>query len=144
MCAQRDLMTMKGDRYMEKRYKALRTLSTVYKVLAWIALVVGVLVGLGILTLSIIGVRPLTVYGSRFARGLYFPFGILQGGIVAGIVGFLVALLASAFYFLVLYAVSELVFVLLSIEENTRETAYYLRGEGSLSDSTDTGVPLNG
>ena len=129
---------------MEKRYKALRALSTVYRVLAWIALVVGVLVGLGILTLSIIGVRPLTAYRTRLTPMFYFPFGILQGGIVAGIVGFLVALLASGFYFLLLYAVSEMIFLVLSIEENTRETAYYLRGEGSLSDSTDTGVPLNG
>ena len=129
---------------MEKRYKALRALSTVYRVLAWIALVVGVLASLGILTLSIIGVRPLTLYRTRLTPMFSFPFGLLQGGLVAGIVGFLVTLLASGFYFLFLYAVSEVILVVLSVEENTRETAYYLRGEGSLGDSTDTGVPLNG
>jgi len=130
---------------MERRYRALRTLSTVYRVFAWIALVLGILAGLAILTLGVIGIggRLFATYGGRLTLGDVILSTVSQGGLIAGIVGFLVALLTSGFYFLLLYAVSELILVALSVEENTRETAYYLRGEGSLSTPIDTGVPLN-
>jgi len=128
---------------MEKRFKALRFLSAVYKVLAWIVLVLGVLAGLGILTLGVIGGRTLPTLSYGYARGMDFLPALMQGGIVVGIVGFLGSLLVSGLHFLILYAVSEFILLALSMEENTRETAYYLRGEGSLPLSTDTGVPLN-
>jgi len=128
---------------MERRFKALRFLSTVYKVLAWIVLVLGVLAGLGILALGVIGGGTLTTLSYGYARGVDVLPALMQGGIVVGIVGFLVALLVSGLYFLILYAVSELILLALAIEENTRETAYYLRGEGTLPITMDTGVPLN-
>ena len=128
---------------MEKRFKALRFLSAVYKILAWIVLVLGVLAGLGILTLGVIGGRTLPTLSYGYARVMDFLPALMQGGIVVGIIGFLGALLVSSLHFLILYAVSEFILLALSIEENTRETAYYLRGEGSLPLSTDTGVPLN-
>lgn len=128
---------------MEKRFKALRVLSALYKVLAWIALVLGVLAGLGILAMGVLGGGTLTSLTYGYARGADIPAMLMQGGIVVGIIGFLGALLVSGFYFLILYAISELILLAISVEENTRETAYYLRGEGSLSVATDTGVPLN-
>ena len=128
---------------MEKRFKALRFLSVVYKTLAWIMLVLGVLAGLGILTLGVIGGGTLTTLSYGYVRGMKFLPVLMQGGIVMGIVGFLGALLVSGLHFLILYAVSEFILLAISLEENTRETAYYLRGEGSLPMSTDTGVPLN-
>ena len=128
---------------MEKRFKALRVLSTLYKILAWIGLVLGVLAGLGILTLGVIGGGALTTLSYGYARGMDFLPALMQGGIVMGIIGFLGALLVSGFHFVILNAVSEFILLALSLEENTRETAYYLRGEGSLPLSTDTGVPLN-
>ncbi len=128
---------------MEKRFKALRFLSVVYKTLAWIMLVLGVLAGLGILTLGVIGGGTLTTLSYGYVRGMSFLPVLMQGGIVMGIVGFLGALLVSGLHFLILYAVSEFILLAISLEENTRETAYYLRGEGSLPMSTDTGVPLN-
>lgn len=130
---------------MEKRFKALRVLSAVYKILAWIVLVLGILAGLGILALGVIGGGSLTTLSYGYARGADILPALMQGGIVVGIVGFLAAMLASGLHFLILYAVSEFILLALSIEENTRETAYYLRGEGSLplSADTDTGVPLN-
>ena len=128
---------------MDKRFKALRVLSTVYKILAWLVLVLGVLAGLGILTLGVIGGGTLTTLSYGYARGMDFLPALMQGGIVMGIIGFLGALLVSGFHFVILNAVSEFILLALSLEENTRETAYYLRGEGSLPISTDTGVPLN-
>jgi len=128
---------------MEKRFKALRVLSAVYKILAWIVLAVGILMGLGILAMGAVGGRTLGMMSRYYPPGAGLPPSMMPSGIVMGIVGFLGALLVAALYFLVLYAASELILLAIAVEENTRETAYYLRGEGSLPVSTDTGVPLN-
>lgn len=129
---------------MERKFNALRLLSTVYRVLAWIALVLGILGGLSILAISVVGGGALARLTYWYAPGAAVPPSLLQNGIVVGIVGFLGALLVSGLYSLILYAVSELILLAISVEENTRETAYYLRGEGTLSaPPPDTGVPLS-
>jgi len=54
------------------------------------------------------------------------------GGLVGGIAAGLAVLLGALFYFVLLYAAGELIHLGLAIEENTRETAYYLRGEAAI------------
>ena len=112
------------------------------QILAWIALVLGVLTGLGVLALSVMGRGTLERLYIGYTRVVDICPALIQDGIVVGIIGFLVALLASGFHFLILNSLSEGVLLALSIEENTRETAYYLRGEGSLHTDIDTGTPL--
>ena len=56
----------------------------------------------------------------------------MVGGLVGGIMGGLGILLGTVFYFVLLYAVGELIHLGLAIEENTREIAYYLRGEATI------------
>jgi ABC-type antimicrobial peptide transport system permease subunit len=43
--------------------------------------------------------------------------------VVSGILGFIAGLIATIIYFLILYAIGEMVYLLLTIEENTRQTA---------------------
>ncbi len=103
---------------MEKKYKVLRIVATIWKVLAWIVLVLSVLGGCGTFALA--------VMGGAAARGntaLGLGSGLLGGGITA-----LVAIFFGVLYFVSLYAFAELVDVMIALEENTRATAEQLKG----------------
>jgi hypothetical protein len=100
---------------MGRRFAALRAVGTMFKVVAWIALVLGLLLAALALVLG------LTV-------GI--PFGTFQiqsGGELIGIAASLLILITAVLSFLLLYATGELVYAFLSIEENTRRTAYLLQ-----------------
>ena len=102
---------------MEKKFTALRVIGTILKAFAWVALILGILGSL----------VPLVTGFSRMAmRGLEVP----RLGILSGFGAFLMILLMAIFYFLLLYATSELIFLFLDIEENTRLTAHYLKQKG--------------
>jgi len=107
---------------MEKRFRILRVLASLYKILAWVFLVVGIL---GAIAAVAAGVLSGSVLGETLDE--------LTGGAVAGLLGGIAAgvglLLAAVLQFVVLYAAGEAIYVALAIEENTREAAYYLRGE---------------
>lgn len=107
---------------MEKRYRVLRFVASVFKIVAWIVLVLGVV--------SAIAAVVLGAMGTDVGRGL---LDAVLTGVVGGILAGVALLISSVVYFLVLYAIGELIYVGLAIEENTRETAFYLRGESSLS-----------
>ena len=117
---------------MEKKFKVLRFVAVLYKIIAWIVAVTGVICALGFLAFSILGGEAMPWYGFHPE---YYGFPMTFGPdmpILTGIAGFLIILIVSALYFVLLYAVSEVIYLGLAIEENTRETAYYLRGEGVL------------
>jgi hypothetical protein len=103
---------------MEKRYKVLRFVATLWKILAWIALVLGVLTSFGALLGGILGAM-----GPQFWRNLGLnPALFGGGGVIVGIIGFLMGLIITAFQFVMLYATGEIFSVLIAIEENTRAT----------------------
>ena len=104
---------------MERRFKVLRFVATLYKILAWITLALGIV---GMLGAIIAGIArgPLV---SHIAGG---SIGTPIGGIVGGFVGGVGILVVTALYFLLLYAVAEGIHVLLSIEENTRQATHLL------------------
>jgi hypothetical protein len=105
----------KGMTLMDRRFMALRIVGTIFKILAWITLVVGLLAAAFML-----------VAGFALSERL----GIISldvGGPLAGIAGFVVALLATVVNFLILYAIGEAVYVFLSIEENSRRTAFIMQ-----------------
>jgi hypothetical protein len=112
---------------MDKRYRVLRTIATLWKVLAWILLIVGILSSLGILLIGILG------SGGFVLRYLGQDPGLVQGAMstVSGIAGFIGGLIATIVYFLIVYAVGELIDLLLSIEENTRLAAMAMQGQAS-------------
>ena len=97
---------------MDRRFAALRVIGTVFKILAWISLILGIIAALGTLILGF------TLSGQEG------PLGLELGSSLAGIAAFVVLLIIAAFGFLVLYAAGESVYVFLSIEENTRRSAY--------------------
>ncbi len=99
-----------------KKYLALRIVGVVYRVLAWITLVGGVLAGIATMVTTALG-RPST-FGPRLAVAS------LAAAILMGLAIVLGALLS----FVVLSAVADAVHLGLSIEQNTREMATYLKG----------------
>jgi hypothetical protein len=99
---------------MEKKFRVLRIIGTLWKILAWIVLVGGIISSLGILVLSIFGGGVMQQLGQQAGQGAFLF------NAVGGIIGFVVGLISSAFYFLILYAAGEMIYLLLAIEENTR------------------------
>jgi hypothetical protein len=100
---------------MDRRFTALRVIGTVFKILAWITLLLGLLGAI----LALVG--GLMMGGQEDLLGLGF------GGPLAAIAAFVVALIVSIFNFLALYAVGDAIYLALSIEENTRRTAYLMQ-----------------
>ena len=107
---------------MEKKFKALRFIGTVWKILAWIALIIGVLSSVGMLLASIFGGGVLNQFGQQYGYG-EMPWASWVFGVAGGIVVFIVSLIATIVNFLLLYAAGEFIYLLLAIEENTRLAA---------------------
>lgn len=109
---------------MEKKFKVLRIIGTIWKTLAWIALVVGVLFSIGILLTSILGGGLLSQLGQEYSQ---MPEASWVFGAAGGIVGLVVSLVITILYFLAMYAIGELIYLLLAIEENTRLAAQWIQ-----------------
>jgi hypothetical protein len=103
---------------MEKKFKILRIVATIWKVIAWIVLVVSVLGGCGSLVFGLMAGGA----GGRGGDALGLGLGALSGVVTA-----LVAIFVGILYFIFLYAFSEIVDVMLALEENTRATAEQLK-----------------
>ncbi len=105
---------------MEKKFKVLRTVGTIWKILAWVVLVAGLISAVLAFLSAILGGGVMSQMAE--AQGLaWLP------GIVGGLILFLFAVLVSLLYFLSLYAVGELIHLLLAIEENTRFSARFIQ-----------------
>lgn len=97
---------------MEKKYKALRIVGVLYKILAVIVAVLTLLLAIFVFISSLVGGLGV----SFFERGL----GSAVGAVLAAILLDFLILLYGAFISLGLYAFGDLIFLLISIEENTR------------------------
>ncbi|MBN2541763.1 hypothetical protein JXI42_02765 [bacterium] len=107
---------------MKKKYRALRIVSGILKVIAWIILILGIL---GFFGMIIAG-----VFASRGTYGYGMPYGQMPpflGGVIGGILGGIGVLIYSFLSFLFTLAAADLIMLAVSVEENTRETAYFLR-----------------
>lgn len=108
---------------MQKRFRALRVIGTIFKVLAWIELILGILGAVGVLIFG--ALSGMQLGGAFGQRG-----GALQGLAAGGLGGLgsaIVILLLTLLYFLALYATGETIYLALAVEENTREAALLLR-----------------
>ena len=113
---------------MEKRFRALRVVSVVWKVLAWIILILGILSGLFVVVIGAIQGRvgqPSTVLST-------VPVVSTVTGLLSGVLLGVGLLLGALVQFVLMYAAGEVIDLGLSLEQNTRETAYYLKGEGAM------------
>ena len=101
---------------MEKKFRVLRIIGTLWKVLAWITLTGGILSSLRVLLAGILGSESFIPH--LFDQELGTTTGPF--GIVSGTFGFTVMLAATIIRYRILDAAGELIYLLLAIEENTR------------------------
>lgn len=113
---------------MEKKFRVLRIIGTIWKILAWIALIIGILSAIGILLTSILGGGIMREFGRQYGDA---PWASWAFGLAGGLVAFAVSLIGTIIYFLALYAVGELVYLLLSIEENTRLAGQWIQAHSA-------------
>jgi hypothetical protein len=95
---------------METKFKTLRTISVIFKIIAWI---VAVFTVIGFFAM-LVGGAAMSQFGSRYGAGP-FPFGAVGGVAMAFYI-----LILGTIWFISLLAGAELIMVILAIEENTR------------------------
>ena len=115
---------------MEKKFKALRFVGTIYKVIGIIAGVLTVIGSLGFCLMSILGgsvinsiLNSVSNYGGGSSSGPAGLFGGILGGVVIGGI----ILLYGGITSITLYALGEGIYLFIGIEENTRTTAFLLQ-----------------
>jgi hypothetical protein len=97
---------------MQPKFKALRTISVIFKILAW---VVAVFTIIGFFVM-LVGGAALSQLGGRYgAPGLLGPLG--------GVAMAFYILIIGALWFISLLAAADLILVILTIEENTRKSS---------------------
>jgi hypothetical protein len=109
---------------MEKRYRALRIISTLYKVVGVIVLAVALLSSIAICLAGVLGGSAMEGYARQMGgdmSGLGF-FGTALGGIITAAVSLVGGLITG----LSLYAMGEGISLAIAVEENTRATAMHV------------------
>ena len=119
---------------VNKRFRALRFIAIVLKILAWLAMLAGIVTAGFILAT---GVATSPFDNEIISSTSYLSFLADNTVLLAGAVGF-GTVVTSLFFFLISYATSEAIYLQLSIEENTRLTSMLLHkiNEDDSSDST--------
>jgi hypothetical protein len=105
---------------MEKKFRVLRVVASIWKIVAWLVLVLSVLGGCGAFATALMAGSQVSRSSSTFGMGML-------GGTLGGVVMAIGAILLGVFYFISLYAVAELIDVVLALEENTRATVELLK-----------------
>ncbi|MBN1668767.1 MAG: hypothetical protein JW862_16855 [Anaerolineales bacterium] len=109
---------------MTKRYHALRFIATVYKI---IGAILGVLTILGVIAFCVVSLIGGTAYeamAQEFGMDAGVGFaGSMLGAIVFGLFG----ILSGGGAALTLYGTGELIYLLLDLEQNTRNTNHLLQ-----------------
>ncbi|GEM_PF-1209244 len=100
------------DANTTKKYKALRLIAVIYKVLAFV--VSGLYLLMAVVSLFF------AMAGASSARREFGELGAVFG--LYGIFGTIFWLFSAAFAFLFFYAIAEAIYVVIDIEENTRVT----------------------
>lgn len=107
---------------MEKRFKALRFMGTLYKILGVINGVATLILAVGICAVSVLGGAGLSDFAGQYGVHGTEILGALGGVLLGGVVLILGSLSAIS-----LYALGEGVYLLIAIEENTRAVATRLQ-----------------
>ena len=105
---------------MEKKFKILRFIGTVYKVLGIITAVLTILGAAGICLTSVLGGAMIDQVQREF--GEIGPVGLMSGAAGGAIIGGFL-LVWGTIIALLLLAAGEGIYLLLALEENTRTTA---------------------
>jgi hypothetical protein len=113
------------EKHMEKKYTALRTIGTIYKVLGAIVAILTIMSAIGICVTSLGAGAVMDSFlrdfgGSRGGIGGFF------GGAIGGLISALFTIIAGGGMALTFYAAGEGVYVLIDLEANTRRTSELL------------------
>jgi hypothetical protein len=114
---------------VEPRYRALRIIGTIYKVLGGVAGVITILVVVSICASSVLGGAAIGSLGREL--GGRPGVGSLFTGAIGGLLVSLFAIVYGGAIAVTLYGFGEGIYLLLAVEENTRATAQLLRGQMS-------------
>ena len=112
---------------MEKRFKVLRIIGGIYRVLGWITAGLTVLSALGVCLIGLFGGGLLSQMQQQFGQ-MGGPGGMgVMGGALGGILAGAGILVYGAVMTLLFLGTAEGIDLLLALEENTRATADYLQ-----------------
>jgi hypothetical protein len=109
---------------MEKRYRALRLIGTVYKVLGVIVAALTVLLVIGVCLSSTLGGAAIDSFSREFRDTPGFA---AVGGAIWGLTFGVMMIIYGGGLSITLYAIGESIYLALAIEENTRMTTALLR-----------------
>jgi hypothetical protein len=115
---------VQGGKIMEPRYRALRIIGTIYKVIGGLAGLVTILIVLSICATSVFGGAILGGMARDFGDG--GGMGSFMGSTIGGLIGSLLVMLYGGTLSVTMFAFGEGVYLLLALEENTRRTAHFL------------------
>ena len=113
---------------MEKHFRVLRFVGTVYKIVGIIVGAFTLLGALGICLTSILGGTAFENVLQTLPNGGGQGLGIL-GGVLGGVIASLIIIIGGGIYAISIYALGEGVYLLIALEENTRRTAAMLHKE---------------
>jgi len=113
--------------YIEKRYKALRTIGTIYKILGIVVGVLTIFSILGFCVMSLLGGAALGSLANDPAMGDIPALPGIFSGVVGGIIATVIGIIYGGGLSVTLYAFGEFIYLFLAIEENTRLTNFMLQ-----------------
>ena len=99
----------------QRRYGALRFMIFALQVLAWVSIILGLLSALGIFLAGAFSLIDLPIPGQ--------PAGAPTASLIAGIIGAVASLLVATIQFVGFLAASQMIHLLIDMEQNTRVTA---------------------
>lgn len=109
---------------MEERYRALRIIGMVYKVLGLLAAIATLMIVLSICATSVLGGAALGSLTREFGGG--GGFGGFLSSALGGVVGVILTILYGGGFAITMYGFGEGVYLLIALEENTRKMAEHL------------------
>lgn len=124
---------------MEQRYRALRTIGSIFRVVGYIILILTILAALAICGLSVISG---SVYESASQElGVNTAGAGILGGLVGGLIAGILVILYGGLIALMFVALGESIYLLIGIEENTRKTAYLIENQYRISPPESKSLP---
>ncbi len=124
---------------MEQRYRALRTIGSIFRVVGYIILVITILAALASCGFTFLGGSMLSTASQQL--GMNSTGAGILGGLFGGLlIGFFV-LLYGGMIALVFVAFGEGIYLLIDIESNTRRTAYLVETQKVIPPTTSTILP---
>jgi hypothetical protein len=112
---------------MEHRYRALRTIASIYRIMGYIVLGLTILVVLAICGASVISGSSLQSLSQQFGVGSRGT-GIAES-IFGGLIASLFAILYGGITSISLIGIGEAIYLFIAVEENTRKTALLLENQ---------------